>query len=217
MDELMQQRPSGASLLGFFGFFGFFRPGLLQGAALLLSVALFGCGDDGNGGGGGGGDQGIRVEHEGEALVADQTVSVVNTFWSDEGAQLSTTVIAGWVVGSDFGAVTARLTLTGAAGEQVGPGVYTFTTDQLAPEEMTARLSLSGVEIEGVEDIDGIVDAIVGADGTVEVNAVAPDGDDKLGRLDLDFEGVFLEADAFGDPVGTVEIPLSGSIRVTRD
>ena len=67
MDERVQQRPSGVSLLGFFGFF---RPRLLQGAVLLLSVALFGCGDHGNGGGGGG-DQGIRVEHEGETLVAD--------------------------------------------------------------------------------------------------------------------------------------------------
>ena len=185
-----------------------------------LGTAIVGCGDDQNGGSGGGdpGDEGVRITHEDETLVANTQVSSVNTFWLDEGNQFVTTVIAGWI-GKEtgaFGAVTVRLNLVGPEGHAVGPGVYALTTDAMSHEAMTAHLGLSGVEMESVEDIAGIVDRIVGAEGTLEIKALEQDAEGKLDRIEFDFDGTFVDVALTDEPIGEVELALSGSVHFKK-
>lgn len=176
------------------------------------------CSDDGNSSGNkkGGDGQEVRITHQDETLVADVTVNTVNTGFFEEGNKFFTTIIAGWVNPKDatFGIVTVYVNLTGAEGQPVGPGVYTLQPDDDGP--MTARLGLNGIEMERVEDIAGILDTLVSTDGTVEVKVIKDPQNRKLERLELTFDGNFVEADLGGDPVGEEKFAIQGVVRVKK-
>lgn len=190
------------------------------GICVVFCVAAA-CGDDEKSSGDkkGGDGQGVRITHQGETLVADRTVYTVNTFWFKDDSEFRTTVMGGWidVETTKFGVVTVRVALRGVEGQPMGPGVYTLTSNEmLRSGPMTAHLSLSGVEMERLEDIGGIVNRIVAYEGTLELKAIDGADGQKLERLEFDFDGNFGNPDLPEEPTEDDLLSFSGQVRLKK-